>query len=161
VSDRSAQLPDRRDERGYVIASISSFLDGSARRGEWDEFTSCPLRDAELNRIRLCAAAVDLPLDGVGVATLRELIDQAALLPGDDPEGPEPWRVEIGMIAGLALGAILWWVNYLPGSGIFHNLHLVIVPPALGAFVVMARNGRKGLGAFDPRIAARNRQGRV
>jgi hypothetical protein len=161
VSDRPADPPDRRGERGYVIAAISSFLDGSARRRDWDDFTSRPLRDAELDRIRLCAAAVDLPLDGEGVATLRALIDQAELVPGDDPEGREPWRVEIGMIAGLLAGAVLWWVNYLPGAGFFHNLHLIVVPPALGAFVVMARNGRKGIGAYDPRIVARNRQGRV
>ncbi|MBT2185847.1 hypothetical protein [Sphingobium nicotianae] len=150
-----------RDERQYVIVMITAFLNGFGSRTDWDDFTSGPLRDAELNRIRQCALAIELPLDADGRAVLKELLAQAELVPHAEPEGPKPWRLEIGLLAGLLVGAALWWANYLPGAGLFDNLPLLVVPPALGALVVVLRNSRKKVGVHDPRIIAQNEQGRV
>jgi len=150
-----------RDERRYVIEAMTAFLDGSGDRRTWDDFTSCSLRDAEFDRIRRCAADVDLPLDAQGVATLRDLLDQAELMGTDDPTAPRPWKMEAGMLVGLIAGALLWWATYLPGAGLFHNLHLFIVPAAMGAFIVAVRNSQKKVGVYDPRIVAQNRKGRV
>ena len=150
-----------REERHYVVETITAFLTGSANRWDWHGFTSNALRDAELDRIRRCVAALDWPLDADGKATLRDLLGQAELVAGDDPAGPRPWRIEAGIALGLLAGALLWWVNYLPGAGLFDNLHLLVVPPAIGAFIVALRNSRKRVGAYDPAIVTHNRNGRV
>jgi len=150
-----------RDERQYVVVMITAFLNGFGSSRDWDDFTSSSLRDAELDRIRRCAGAIGLPLDAEGKAMLRDLLGQAELVDTSEPGRPRVWRVEIGMLAGLLVGAALWWVNYLPGAGLFDNVHLLIVPPALGAFVVALRNSRRKVGAHDPRIVAENQRGRV
>ncbi len=150
-----------RDEQRHVVDAISAFLDGSGRPSDWDHFTSLALRDVELDRIRRAAAAIDLPLDGDGEATLQHLLAQAELAVVDDPAQPEPWRIRTGMIAGLVVGGALYWANHLDGAGLFHNLHLLIVPAGLGAFIVMLRNSRLKLGAFAPRVIAQNKKGRV
>lgn len=150
-----------RNEQRHVVDILTAFLDGAVRPSDWDDFTSRSLRDAELDRIRRCAATVPLPPDAEGVAVLRALLDQAALLDDDDPARPRVWRVEAGLGAGLLAGAGLWWLNHLPGAGLFHNLHLLVIPAALGAFAVALRNSRKRIGAYDPRIVAQNRKGRV
>lgn len=150
-----------RDERQYVVVMISAFLNGFGSRSDWDDFTSGPLRDAELDRIRRCAAAIELPLDAEGKAVLQELLGQAELVSEADPGMPKPWRMDAGLLGGLVVGACLWWVYYLPGAGLFDNLHLLIVPPALGALAVALRNSHKKVGVYDPRIVAQNQQGRV
>ncbi len=150
-----------RDERQYVVVMITAFLNGFGSRTDWDDFTSGPLRDVELDRIRRCAAAIELPLDAEGRAVLQDLLDQAELVAPAGADGPQPWRVERGLLAGLLVGALLWWVYYLPGAGLFDNVHLLIVPPALGAFIVALRNSHKKVGAYAPRIVAQNKQGRV
>jgi hypothetical protein len=149
------------DERQYVVGVITAFLDGTAGPWDWRAFITGALHDAELDRIRQCAAAVDLPLDAEGRAILRDLIDQAELVDGDDPERPKAWRMEAGMLAGLGVGAVLWWINYLPGASLFANLHLLLAPIAAGMFLVALRNSRKKVGAFAPRIVEQNRRGRV
>jgi hypothetical protein len=150
-----------RDERQYVVGVITAFLDGSSGRWDWNAFTSRSLRDVELDRIQRCAAVVELPLDAEGKATLRELLDQAELVGGDDPAKPNPWRMEAGILAGLAVGTVLWWANYLPGAGLFDNLHLLLAPAAAGMFLVMLRNSRKKVGVYDPKIVETNKRGRV
>jgi|GEM_PF-3518433 len=150
-----------QDERQYVVDTIRAFLTGTGGPRDWGDFTSSTLRDAEMDRIRQCAAAVDLPLDAEGAATLRALLVQADLVSVGDPEGPRAWPLEAGLIVGFMAGAILWWIAYLPGASLFHNLHLLIVPPALGGFIVTLRNSRKKVGAYDPRIVAQNKRGRV
>ena len=150
-----------QDEQRYVIDIIAAFLEGSCDRWAWKKFTASSLRDVELDRIRRAAAAVDLPLDSNGRATLYELLDQAELAHMEDPSRPKRWRIEAGIVTGLLAGAILWWLTYLPGDGLFRNLHLLLIPPALGAFIVALRNSRKKIGAYDPRIVEQNRKGRV
>jgi len=150
-----------RDEQHHVVGILTAFLNGALRRSDWKDFTSSALRDAELDRIRRCAATVPLPPDAEGEAILRELLDQAALLSEDDPQRPKVWRIEAGLGAGLLVGAVFWWLKYLPGAGLFHNLHLFVVPAAIGGFLVVLRNSRKRIGAYDPRIVVQNRKGRV
>ncbi|BAK64920.1 hypothetical protein SLG_02450 [Sphingobium sp. SYK-6] len=150
---------DMRNERHYVVGAITAFLNRTGSGQDWGDFTSSPLRDAELDRIRQCAGAIDLPLDAEGEAALRALLQQADLVSVYD--GPVPWRLSAGGFAGLLLGAILWWFHHLPGAGLFHDLHLLVVPAALGAFLVALRNSRMKVGAHDPRIVAQNRRGRV
>ncbi len=150
-----------RDESEYVVGTITAFLNGARNPWDWDRFTSGSLRDAELDRIRRSAGAVQLPLDAEGRAILQGLLEQAELVSETDPARPKPWQIEAGMAVGLLVGAVLWWLNYLPGMSLFHNLHLIIVPVALGFFVVTLRNSRRKVGAYDPRIVAQNKRGRV
>lgn len=53
----------REDQREAlsVAKTIRDFLDGSGGEWDWDDFISCPLRNAALERIRSKAAAVELP----------------------------------------------------------------------------------------------------
>ena len=74
---------------------------------------------------------------------------------------PKLWRTEVGALAGLAIGLLVWWSAYDPGAGLFQNPQLVIVPAALGILVVILRNRRKKVGPDDPETRARNESGRV
>jgi len=149
------------DERHYLMGAILSLLEGSSNRWDWKAFTSRPLRDVELDRIRQCAAEVDLPLDAEGQAILLDLLDQAELAGPVDPAKPKPWRIDVGMLVGLAVGAVLWWAKYLPGAGPFSNLHLLLMPAAAGILCVMWRNSRKQVGIYERRIVEQNKRGRV
>jgi hypothetical protein len=149
------------DESRYVVGTITAFLNGSPNRWDWDRFTSRSLRDAELDRIRRCAGAVELPLDAEGRAILQELLNQGVLVSETDPAKPTTWKIEAGMFVGLLVGTFLWWDNYLPGAGLFHNLHLLLFPVAMGILAVNFRNSRKQVGAYDPKIVAQNKRGRV
>jgi hypothetical protein len=74
---------------------------------------------------------------------------------------PRPWRTEIGMVGGLAVGAILWWVSLTEGDGFLPNPQLLILPTALGAALVAWRNKQQQVGVHDPEIIVRNKRGRV
>ena len=73
---------------------------------------------------------------------------------------PNRWRMEVGMLAGLAVGGLLWWSVYDPGAGLMQNPQLILVPVALGILVVNLRNKRRKVGPYDPEIIARNKRGR-
>jgi hypothetical protein len=130
------------DERQYVIETIGSFLNGSGGEWDWDDFTSSPLRSAKLDSIRLRADAVKLPLDADGTAVLEKLLYEADELTGDELTKSKPWRQTTGVVAGSLVGALLWWNNYIPGGGLFQNLRLILIPAAIGIFVVDMRNRR-------------------
>jgi hypothetical protein len=66
-----------KDERQYTINTIRAFLAGTSGKWDWDDFTSCSLRDARMNNIRRRAAEVDLPLDEEGEAILKSLLAEA------------------------------------------------------------------------------------
>jgi hypothetical protein len=72
---------------------------------------------------------------------------------------PKPWRNDVGTSVGLVIGFVLWWSNYNPARGLLQNLQLLIVPAALGMFVVGWRNRRKKVGPWDPKVIARNGRG--
>jgi hypothetical protein len=44
----SAPQPSRSD----VVRIISDFVDGKSGEWDWDDFTSCPLKDPELDKVR-------------------------------------------------------------------------------------------------------------
>ena len=69
--------------------------------------------------------------------------------------------MEIGAAIGLAIGGLLWWDAYEPGLGLFKNAKLLLFPVVVGILVVIVRNWRKQVGAFDPDVQECNKQGRV
>jgi hypothetical protein len=150
-----------RDERKYVVDTIGVFLNGSSGKWDWDDFTSNSLRSAELNSIRLRAAALDLPLDADGEAILMALRDEAELLTDADIAKPSPWRMATGVVCGLLVGAVLWWNSYISGAGLFQNPQLFVIPAALGIAVVSLRNKREKVGPYDPDVVALARRGRI
>ncbi len=137
------QFQQMRDESEYVVGTITAFLNGS--RNPWDWIASHRACCGTRNWIASAGARAlsDSPLDAEGRAILQDLLEQAELVRETDPAKPKPWHIEAGMAAGLLGGAVLWWVNYLPGMSVFHNLHLLFAPVALGFFVVTLRNSRK------------------
>jgi len=66
----------RKKEALYVEKSIEDFLSGESGKWDWDDFTSCPLRNNDLDEIRKQALAVGLPLDGEGRKVLEGLLRQ-------------------------------------------------------------------------------------
>lgn len=60
------------DVDGY----IHDFLSGDGGEWDWDDFTSIPINDPSLDRIREEASMVQLPLTGEGEATLRRLLER-------------------------------------------------------------------------------------
>lgn len=71
----------------------------------------------------------------------------------------KPWRVEVGALLGLAFGFLLWWSAYDARKGLLQNAQLVLVPVAIGVFVVSLRNRRKKVGPYDPDVIERNKRG--
>jgi hypothetical protein len=70
----------RQEEAAYAVQTIREFLEGAGGAHDWDAFTSCSLRDPQLDRIRKLAAAVDLPVGPEERATLEVLAEQAERL---------------------------------------------------------------------------------
>jgi hypothetical protein len=60
------------DVEGY----LRDFLDGGGGEWDWDDFTSIPITDPSLDRIREEALFVQLPLTSEGEATLRRLLER-------------------------------------------------------------------------------------
>lgn len=71
---------DDIDEQSYVVNSIKDFLSGLGGQWSWDDFTSRPLNNKTLNKIRISAISVDLPLSNDGRVILESLLDQAKRL---------------------------------------------------------------------------------
>ena len=72
----------------------------------------------------------------------------------------KPWRMDVGMLVGLLVGALVWWSAYEPDLGLMQKPQLLVVPAALGALVVGLRNKRKKVGPYDAETLARNKRGR-
>ncbi|CAN5361328.1 hypothetical protein BH10PSE12_BH10PSE12_27450 [soil metagenome] len=150
-----------QDERQYVFDTIGAFLSGSSGRWDWDNFTSCSLMSPELDKIRHRAAALELPLDAESMSILKALLDEVEQFTGDDLLKPKPWRMEVGLYCGFAIGAVLWWFSFVSGGGLFQNLQIIVVPMALGVGIVSWRNRRAKIGFYDPAIIKRNKEGRT
>jgi hypothetical protein len=73
----------------------------------------------------------------------------------------KPWRLEVGMVVGLLVGALLWWSAYEPGAGLAQKPQLLLVPTALGALVISLRNKHRKVGPHDPQTIERNKRGRL
>ncbi len=77
-------MTGRQQEAAYAARTIRAFLDGSCGDRDWDDFTSCSLRNSQVERIRRSALAVDLPVDDEGQSILLMLADEAGQLASDD-----------------------------------------------------------------------------
>ncbi len=64
----------------YVARTIRAFLDDSGGDWDWDDFTSCSVRDPQLDNIRKRAAAVELPVGREERAILEGLAEEAEQL---------------------------------------------------------------------------------
>lgn len=59
-----------------VEGYLKDFLDGGGGAWDWDDFTSIPITDPSLERIREEALLVQLPLGDEGEKALRNLLEQ-------------------------------------------------------------------------------------
>ena len=59
-------MKTQRDKAAYAAGVIRTFLDETCGPYDWDDFTSCSLRDPLVDSIRLRASGVDLPVDADG-----------------------------------------------------------------------------------------------
>jgi hypothetical protein len=60
-----------------VAAYLRDFLNGGGGEWDWDDFTSIPIANPELEDIRGQAAMLELPLTADGRAQLEKLIERA------------------------------------------------------------------------------------
>lgn len=70
----------QREDAIYAAQTIRAFLQETAGPHDWDDFTSCSLRDPEMDRIRKLARAVELPVGPEELATLEVLAEKAERL---------------------------------------------------------------------------------
>jgi len=75
-------MKSQREKAAYAARTIRTFLDETCGPYDWDDFTSCSLRDPEVDSIRLRASGVDLPVDADGERELRALAEEADRLAG-------------------------------------------------------------------------------
>jgi hypothetical protein len=61
-----------------VATYLRDFIEGTGGKWDWDDFTSIPIKDPELDRIRREAAELDLPITDFD--RLRELLSEAESL---------------------------------------------------------------------------------
>lgn len=66
-----------------------------------------------------------------------------------------------GCLSALYFGGPPTFLARACSASLFSNLHLLILPAAMGAFIVGLRNSRKKVGVYDPKIVAQNKKGRV
>ncbi|WP_028966929.1 hypothetical protein [Sphingomonas phyllosphaerae] len=70
-------MKTQQEEAAYAARVIRTFLDETCGSYDWDDFTSCSLRDLLIDSIRLRASDVDLPVDADGKRELLALADEA------------------------------------------------------------------------------------
>jgi hypothetical protein len=75
-------MKSRQEEAAYAARTIRAFLNGSGGDWDWDDFTSCSLRNVEVDHLRRRAAYVELPVDDDGREELIALAGEADLLAG-------------------------------------------------------------------------------
>jgi hypothetical protein len=63
-----------------VLSILQDFRDGTGDDCDWDDFTSIPVVDVELEDIRAIAASLDLPFGDAELAGLRSLITRTEAL---------------------------------------------------------------------------------
>lgn len=70
-------MANQQDEAAYAAQTIRSFLNKTCGPYDWDDFISCPIRDPEVNNIRLRARNLDLPVVADAERELLALADEA------------------------------------------------------------------------------------
>jgi len=63
-----------------VASYLRAFINGGGDEWDWDDFTSVPIADPELDSIRRRADAVELPVTDGGALVLRDLLAEAERL---------------------------------------------------------------------------------
>ena len=70
-------MTKRQQDAAYISRTIRAFLNGSGGGWDWDDFTSCSIRDPDLDSIRERAAAVELPGGDQERVILEDLAKEA------------------------------------------------------------------------------------
>ncbi len=65
-----------------VAKILRGFIAGTGGEWDWDDFTSTPISNPELEAIRQEAETVPLPVNDEGLAKLRALLDRVNAIPG-------------------------------------------------------------------------------
>lgn len=73
-------MKDQQEKAAYAARTIRTFLDETCGPYDWDDFTSCSLRDSAVDSIRLRGSSVDLPVDADGERELLALANEADCL---------------------------------------------------------------------------------
>ena len=68
-----------------VAKSLRDYIEGTGAAWDWDDFTSVPIANSQLDDIRRRASAVTSPLTEESVIVLRELLIEAEGLTGQEP----------------------------------------------------------------------------
>lgn len=76
----STKKPRQRTPR-EVAKILHNFIAGTGGEWDWDDFTSVPITNPDLDAIRREAEQVPLPVSEDGLAKLRELLDRVNSLP--------------------------------------------------------------------------------
>jgi hypothetical protein len=76
-------MSSRQKDAQYAATTIRAFLDDTAGDWDWDDFTSCSLRDPAIDDIRRRAARVELPLGSEDRQLLEALAAEADKLTSD------------------------------------------------------------------------------
>lgn len=63
-----------------IADCIRTFMDGTCGPYDWDDFTSVPLKDPNLEVLRKAASLVRLPADAEGMTELHRLLERANAL---------------------------------------------------------------------------------
>ena len=77
-------MKSQKDKAAFAARTIRAFVDETCGPYDWDDFTSCSLRDLEVDAIRLRASSVDLPANADGMRELLALADEADRLATGD-----------------------------------------------------------------------------
>jgi hypothetical protein len=72
-----------------VALYLHEFIEGLGGEWDWDDFTSVPIADPQLESIRARASQVILPIDDVGLATLGSLLSEVENLLGQKDQRGE------------------------------------------------------------------------
>ena len=70
-------MAKQRHDASYVVHTVRALLDGTGGDRDWDVFTSCSLRDPQLDNIRMRALKIDLPCGREEIAELELLALEA------------------------------------------------------------------------------------
>jgi len=70
-------METQQEKAAYAARVLRTLLDETCGPYDWDDFTSCSLRDPLVDSIRVRASGVNLPMDADGQRQLLALADEA------------------------------------------------------------------------------------
>lgn len=116
-------MKTQQDKAAYAARIIRAFLDDTCGPYDWDDFTSCSLRDPLVDSIRLRASDVDLPVNADGKRELLALADEADGIATAESAKSSDYligRFFVGLLA-LAMAVILISIVWELHSGVVHH----------------------------------------